>query len=108
MIDRIGAQYGFSKRCSDAQSEWWHVCFDPVCNNATWEGNDPGPSGSGLAKEDVLGTASAVSSSGVMHVFAEAADGSIYYTWQRAGETSWSGGAPGQSVASLSRFAPAP
>jgi len=37
MVDRIGAKYGFSKRCSDAQNEWWHIKYDPVCNKATWK-----------------------------------------------------------------------
>jgi hypothetical protein len=45
MVDRIGARYGFSKRCSDAQSEWWHIKYDPACNHATWHGTDPGPYG---------------------------------------------------------------
>ena len=104
MIQRIGAKYGWQKAWSDAPSEPWHVKY----RAGVWSGSDPGPSGSGLVEADVFGTASVVSASGAMHVFAEAADGSIYYCWQRAGETSWSGGAPGQSVASLSRFAPAP
>lgn len=25
IIDRIGAKYGYAKRWSDAQSEWWHI-----------------------------------------------------------------------------------
>jgi LAS superfamily LD-carboxypeptidase LdcB len=45
MIDRIGVKYGFSKRCSDAQNEWWHIKYDPGCNKASWKGSDPGPSG---------------------------------------------------------------
>ena len=28
-VDQIGAKYGFSKRWSDAPSEWWHIRFDP-------------------------------------------------------------------------------
>jgi hypothetical protein len=35
-VDQIGAKYGFSKRCSDAASEWWHVVYNPGCTRATW------------------------------------------------------------------------
>ena len=28
-IDRYGASYGWSKRWSDAPSEWWHIRYDP-------------------------------------------------------------------------------
>jgi hypothetical protein len=104
MLDRIGHEYGWAKEWSDAQSEWWHIKY----RAGVWSGSDPGPSGSGLTEEDVLGVASAVSSSGALHVFAEDKDGAIYYCWQRAGETAWSGGEPGRQVAGLSRFAPAP
>lgn len=27
VIDQVGGQFGFSKRCSDAQWEWWHITF---------------------------------------------------------------------------------
>jgi D-alanyl-D-alanine carboxypeptidase len=33
-VDRIGARYGFSKRCSDAPIEWWHIRWSPVCNHS--------------------------------------------------------------------------
>ena len=33
-VDQIGARYGFAKRCSDAQSEWWHVVYNPGCTGA--------------------------------------------------------------------------
>jgi hypothetical protein len=36
-VDQIGAKYGFSKRCSDAASEWWHVVYNPGCTRATWK-----------------------------------------------------------------------
>lgn len=36
IVDRIGWRYGFSKACSDAPSEWWHVKFNPHCTHATW------------------------------------------------------------------------
>jgi hypothetical protein len=28
-VDRIGAKYGWSKAWSDAQSEWWHILYQP-------------------------------------------------------------------------------
>src|SRR5215831_6666260 len=34
MLDHIGGRYGWSKACSDAQSEWWHIKYDPVCTHA--------------------------------------------------------------------------
>jgi len=45
IIDRIGAKYGWAKRCSDASFEWWHVKYNPGCTGATWRGRDPGPYG---------------------------------------------------------------
>lgn len=33
VIDQVGGQFGFSKRCSDAAWEWWHVTF--CCSTAT-------------------------------------------------------------------------
>lgn len=35
-IDRIGAFYGWAKRCSDASWEWWHVKWNPACTGAGW------------------------------------------------------------------------
>ena len=29
-IDKHGASYGWSKRWSDAPSEWWHIRYDPA------------------------------------------------------------------------------
>jgi len=41
MIDRIGAQWGFEKRTSDAPGEWWHLRW----REGSWKGTDPGPHG---------------------------------------------------------------
>lgn len=41
VIDRIGAKYGFSKACSDAQHEWWHLKWNPACTGATWKPTRP-------------------------------------------------------------------
>jgi hypothetical protein len=49
---------------------------------------------------------SAVAANGNFHVF-ELDGGWIWYCFQRKGETSWSGGAPGKGVAGMSRFAEA-
>jgi hypothetical protein len=35
-VDRIGRFFGFSKACSDAQLEWWHVRYNPACTHARW------------------------------------------------------------------------
>jgi hypothetical protein len=102
-IDQIGAKYGWAKRCSDAQSEWWHLKFDPVCIGATWHGADPGPYGKTQAPapgpEQIAAVACARSNSGVLHVFYENRDGSVWYAYQRPFETKWS---------ELKPFAPAP
>jgi hypothetical protein len=42
-IDRIGAHYGFAKRCSDASWEWWHVKYNPGCTGARWRPRPPRP-----------------------------------------------------------------
>jgi hypothetical protein len=105
MIDQIGHHYGWAKEWSDAQSEWWHLKY----RAGVWAGSDPGPSGSGLAEVDVAGITTALAADGSLHVFAEAlADGSVWYSWQRAGSSGWNGREPGQQIAGLTRFAPAP
>jgi hypothetical protein len=35
IVDRIGAKYGWSKSWSDAQSEWWHILYQPGHFNPT-------------------------------------------------------------------------
>jgi hypothetical protein len=40
VVDAMGAPFGWSKRWSDAPSEWWHVIFMP----GIWGGAGPGPS----------------------------------------------------------------
>jgi hypothetical protein len=45
---------------------------------------------------------------GTPHVFVEAKDGSVWYTWQKKGQTGWTGGKAGKQVAGLVPFAPAP
>jgi len=44
---------------------------------------------------------------GVPHVFVEAKDGSVWYTFQQQ-RPNWDGGVPGKQIAGLSPFCPAP
>jgi hypothetical protein len=95
MVDKIGAKYGFSKRCSDAQSEWWHIKYDPACNHATWSGTDPGPTGQAQPKptpepiEDDDMIAAVVKKNGALEVFVEKKDGRVFHTWQGAENGKW-------------------
>ena len=41
LIDRIGAEYGWAKKWSDAPSEWWHLKWLA----GSWRGVDVGPYG---------------------------------------------------------------
>lgn len=59
-------------------------------------------------EEDIVAITCGENNAGAFHVFVEAKDGSIWYTWQRKGESNWNGGKQGVSVASLQPFAPAP
>lgn len=45
---------------------------------------------------------------GTPHVFVEAQDGSVWYTFQPHGGNAWNGGQQGQHIAGLKPFAPAP
>jgi GH25 family lysozyme M1 (1,4-beta-N-acetylmuramidase) len=60
------------------------------------------------SEAQIMAIAAAVNSAGALHVFVEAKDGSVWYTWQSKGQSGWHGGKAGASVASLSPFAPAP
>lgn len=105
MVDRIGAKYGYSKSWSDAPSEWWHVVYQ----SGHYSGPDPGPSGAGAPEpEEYAHISACLSATGVLHVFVEAADGSLWYTYQSKGHTDWNGGAAGQRIAGLVPFAPKP
>lgn len=58
--------------------------------------------------EDYMSITAAVSDSGTLHVFVEASDGSLWYTYQSKGKSSWNGGEAGKRIAGLAPFAPAP
>jgi hypothetical protein len=59
-------------------------------------------------EEDIVAIATGTNNGGAFHVFVEAKDGSVWYTWQKKGESAWQGGKQGVSVAKLQPFAPAP
>ena len=108
MVDRIGQPYGWSKKTSDAPSEWWHIKWV----EGSWKGVDVGPYGAGgpdsIRPERVEGIASARNAAGVLHTFVEADDGSIWYTFQPLGKNAWKNGVPGKWIAGLTLFSPPP
>ena len=58
--------------------------------------------------EDYVSIAAAQNEQGVLHLFVEAKDGDIFYTYQPKGKNSWNGGESGKRIAGLTFFAPAP
>lgn len=42
-VDAIGRYYGFSKGCSDASWEWWHIKYNPGCTGAGYRPAAPKP-----------------------------------------------------------------
>jgi hypothetical protein len=58
--------------------------------------------------EDYMGITACQNAQGVLHIFVEAKDGDIFYTFQSKGQNSWNGGEPGKRIAGLTFFAPAP
>ena len=52
--------------------------------------------------------ATALTAGGTLEVFVEADDGSVWHTWQKKGETAWSGGKEGKQTAGLSKLCPPP
>lgn len=48
LIDKYGAQFGWSKSWSDAPSEWWHITYQ----TGHYSGKDPGPGYSGAGSAD--------------------------------------------------------
>ena len=83
--------------------------YQPKGKN-NWDGGEAGKTVAGFshfaeAAADIIGLTATVSDSGALHLWVYCENGKTYYTWQRKGETSWEGGAPGKSVAGLSLFA---
>lgn len=58
--------------------------------------------------DDIMAITAALNENGSLHVFVEAKDGTVWYTYQPKDKNSWNGGEAGQKVAGLNRFAPAP
>lgn len=58
--------------------------------------------------EEYMAIAAAVSASGALHVFVEAQDGDIFYTYQPENKSAWNGGESGKRIAGLTFFAPKP
>lgn len=48
LIDKYGAQFGWSKSWSDAPSEWWHISYQ----TGHYSGKDPGPGYTGAGSPD--------------------------------------------------------
>jgi hypothetical protein len=84
MVDRIGSKYGYSKRTSDAPSEWWHIKHEPSIQ--TWHGPDPGPYGQAVEipkpPEGTVALAVATMKDGRFEVFVEDKNGGIWHAWQ--------------------------
>lgn len=59
-------------------------------------------------EEENMAIATGLNHAGDFHVFQERADGSIWYTVERAGSDDWGGGEAGRKVAGLTLFSPAP
>jgi hypothetical protein len=75
-----------------------------LCSDAFFASSGPQPP----TEEDLVSVAACVADNGTMHVFVEAQDGSLWYTYQPKGQSGWNGGVPGKQVAGLSKLAPAP
>jgi hypothetical protein len=96
--------------------QWWHgrdyatACPGPDLRAWVAAGMPAGaaPPPTPPTEEQIRAVASCINSAGALHTFYEARDGSIWYTWQRKGETAWQGGKPGQAPAGLQLFAAAP
>jgi hypothetical protein len=102
MIDRIGTKWGWSKRTSDAQSEWWHLKWV----EGSWRGPDPGPYGTAAPAPapapppGIVSLALGTMPDGRAELFAETATGEIFRIRQAEGggwEPGWhSLGTPGR------------
>lgn len=101
MVDRIGAKYGYSKRTSDAPSEWWHIKHEPSIQ--TWHGPDPGPHGQQSIPEPpegVMAIHAVVKQNGAIELFCEVESGNkkgeVFHTWQSAANSNWWGAEKGK------------
>jgi hypothetical protein len=97
MIDRIGEPYGWSKRWSDAPSEWWHIKWA----EGSWSGADPGPAGQqtpqtvDIEEDDVI--TAVLKKNGAIELFVEKAkSGEVFHTWQTGENAGWAGAEKGK------------
>jgi Rv2525c-like, glycoside hydrolase-like domain len=59
-------------------------------------------------EDQIMAITSGNDKHGNLHVFVEASDGSVWYTYQPKGGTAWNGAEAGKRIAGLVPFAPAP
>jgi hypothetical protein len=59
-------------------------------------------------EDEIVSIACGTAADGTFHIFAEAADGDIWFDYQKKGQTNWQGGQPGKSVGGLKFFCKAP
>jgi hypothetical protein len=99
MINRIGEPYGWAKKWSDAQSEWWHIKW----REGSWSGPDPGPHGGSVAPAPVptpertikiggetMHIAVMQNKDGRMEVFViRESDGACWHRWQTEANGKW-------------------
>lgn len=105
MIDRIGEKYGWAKKWSDAQSEWWHIKWK-AGNYAAVPAQDVGPSGTSAPAPKPPtpypgGTEmihAVVKPNGAIEVFVEAKDGEVWHTWQTGPNAGWAGAEKGKNA----------
>lgn len=99
MVDRIGEEYGWAKKWSDAQSEWWHIKWV----EGSWRGVDVGPSGAAVQPPPKIEggdmITAVVKKNGAIEVFVEkASSGEVFHTWQKSENSGWAGSAPGKNA----------
>ena len=92
MIDRIGERYGFSKKWSDAPTEWWHVVFQA----GHYSGPDPGPDGQTKPPEPEQGEDMAkglilYNADNRLEYWSLDANGDPWQQYEQAGGKGWSG-----------------
>lgn len=89
MVDRIGAKYGWSKSWSDAQGEWWHICYQ----SGHYSGPDPGPEGKPAPLPappwEVISEVAVVKRNGCIEIFVERESGEVFHRWQTAINNGW-------------------
>lgn len=90
---------------------WVWYSYQPPDKTA-WSGGTAGKGPAGLSRfapaPDVVSISAVRAKNGALHLFGKKKDGSVVYTWQKPGQSSWNGGQAGKSIATLTAFAPSP